>query len=583
VEPLPLRHPSRKVAVTTRHICQPYICFLHPKEPSLAIAITNPAATTPGHQAAPGLRSPSSSPSDSFTCAEAHSSTLQSTHLDTSCSNMSDTDEEASPSRSGYLTPPLSPTKTISTEGWASPRTPQSPRKSRSCRFFRDIDSGFTSHCLTPPSSPRKSKFLSRLEALSTPDLSPTAHVSVPVLPNDETPSDDCRLIRVDPSFSYSSPTLARSHTRSSPVRGAYSLDDKGLFPPAKGCDLSPLRDGSFSSKRRRRDRSSSDSTVEGLSHAPSPSLSPADAVTTFESPNLPSLRCTDISAEDSSPPSKLRRLPLRYASSPLRSSQWLARGGSLASPRQSQTSTLDRFIASRRPPAVTRESFELNSPAERRNKEQNTNQGTRTGADAFSPRLRRSGRMNEELRSLREAHSVVSGRANANRRNVNFRRNPLPLGARQISAGAVWNVGGPSAVSDTVVAVSTGRGRMLGSGTNAPLYKSAFLNRADPDAELEAYERRLAVALDIDQTDRILQHSSPLVSSSSPHSGPASQAKHVWRDGAWIKDGVHSSLFRSSLSTGCCSTANYSHKLPVKCHQSEDPCQSYLSDMFFS
>ncbi|KAI4625597.1 hypothetical protein J4E80_002729 [Alternaria sp. BMP 0032] len=35
---------------------------------------------------------------------------------------------------------------------------------------------------------------------------------------------------------------------------------------------------------------------------------------------------------------------------------------------------------------------FELNSPAERRNKELNTNRGTRTGADAFSRRLRRSG-----------------------------------------------------------------------------------------------------------------------------------------------------------------------------------------------
>ena len=504
MDPLPLRHPSRKVAVTTSRICQPYICSEHPKQPSAAIAITNPAAIPPGHQAAPGFRPPSSSPSDSFTCAEAHRSVLQSTHLDTSCSNMSDTDEEASPSQSGYLTPPLSPTKTVSTEGWASPRTPQSPRKSRSCLFFRDIDSGFTSHCPTPLSSPRKfkSKFLSRLEALSTPDLSPTNHVSVPV-----------------------------------------------------PCDINPLRDGSFSSKRRRSNRSSSDSIVESASRAESPSLIPIDTVTTFEKPNLPHLRGIDISADDGSPPTKLRRLPLRHASSPLRSSQWLARGGLLASPRQTQTSTPDRFIACRRPPTITRESFELNSPAERRNKEENTNRSTRTGADAFSRRLRRSGRMNEELRGLREAHSVISGRANASRRNVNFRQTPLPLGTRQISAGAIWNVGGPSAVSDTVIAVSTGRGRMLGSGTNAPLYKSAFLNRADPDAELEAYERRLALALDIDPTDRILQHSSSPASASSPHSGPASQAKHVWRDGAWIRDGVVSSLFSFTIDSNLMSS----------------------------
>jgi hypothetical protein len=79
----------------------------------------------------------------------------------------------------------------------------------------------------------------------------------------------------------------------------------------------------------------------------------------------------------------------------------------------------------------------------------------------------------------------------------------------------------------------------MLSSGTNAPLYKSAFLNRADPEAQLEAYERRLALALDVDQTDRILAHSSASSPENALQSGAASQTKHVWRDGAWIKDGV--------------------------------------------
>ncbi|KAG9185892.1 hypothetical protein G6011_07223 [Alternaria panax] len=456
---------------------------------------------------------------------------------------MSDTDDQVSPSRFGYLTPPLSPTKTVSTEGWASPRTPQSPRKSRSCLFSRDIDSSITSSCLSPPSSPRKSNFLSRLEALSTSDLSPIEHEAVPVQPDDETRSNHRR-----PNSSSSSVALARSHIPSAPTRGAYALDNEGLVPPVNACNSSPLRDGSSPTKRRRSDRSSSDSLVDGLSPTPSPLPSPTNTVTTLESSSLTPRHYADASAEEISPSAKLHRLPLRYASSPLRPSQWVARGGSLKSPRPNQTSTPDRFIAGRRPSAVTRESFELNSPAERINKEQNTHHGVRTGADAFSRRLRRSGRMNEELRGLREAHSVVSGRANATRRNVNFRRNPLTLGARQISAGAVWNIGGPSAVSDTVVAVSTGRGRMLGSGTNAPLYKSAFLNRADPDAELEAYERRLALALDIDQANRILHHSSYPASPSSPHSDPASQTKHVWRDGAWVKDGVNSILDAPNL-----------------------------------
>lgn len=107
--------------------------------------------------------------------------------------------------------------------------------------------------------------------------------------------------------------------------------------------------------------------------------------------------------------------------------------------------------------------------------------------------------------------------------------------------------------MSDTVIAVSTGRNGVLGTGTNAPLYTSTFLNRADPEAELAAYERRLALALDVDQTDRILQHSPLLSAVCKPmQSDMAKHAKPAWRDGAWIKDGVI-----SSLST-CASIAYY-------------------------
>lgn len=240
-----------------------------------------------------------------------------------------------------------------------------------------------------------------------------------------------------------------------------------------------------------------------------------------------------------------VRQLPSRCSSSPLRSSQWTIRGGLLQSPRRGQGCAPDRYIASRRPPAITRESFELNKPTKRRE----ANQGghcSQSSPDPFSRRLRRSGRLNDELRGLREAHSLLVGRASAHRRNTSlaYRRNSLTFGIRQISAGAVWNVGGSSAVSDTVVAVSTGRGGMMGTGTNAPLYTSTFFNRADPEAELEAYERRLALAFEVDLTDRILQHSpSPPAISNATHRDMTINAKHTWRDGAWIKDGINSRL----------------------------------------
>ncbi|KAH5160805.1 hypothetical protein HBI26_041640 [Parastagonospora nodorum] len=91
---------------------------------------------------------------------------------------------------------------------------------------------------------------------------------------------------------------------------------------------------------------------------------------------------------------------------------------------------------------------------------------------------------------------------------------------------------------------VLSGTNGVLGSGTNAPLYTSTFLNRADPEAELAAYERRLALALDVDQTDRILQHSPlPTAMCKSMQNEMAKHAKPAWRDGAWIKDGVILSL----------------------------------------
>jgi hypothetical protein len=240
----------------------------------------------------------------------------------------------------------------------------------------------------------------------------------------------------------------------------------------------------------------------------------------------------------------RLGQLPIRHDSSPLRPSQWTARGGLLKFARH-QTQMPDRFISSRRLPNIVRESFELNKPAERLTAEERRARNGASTTDPFGRRLHRSGRLNEELRGLRETHSVLTGRTSMNRRspNPNLRRSSFTQGNRQISAGAVWNVGGSSAASDTVVAVSNGRGGMLGSGTNAPLYTSMFLCRSDPEAELEAYERRLALALDVNQTDRVLQHTTRvndfLSASPSSQSSHEPRTKHVWRDSVWIKDGV--------------------------------------------
>ena len=258
----------------------------------------------------------------------------------------------------------------------------------------------------------------------------------------------------------------------------------------------------------------------------------------------------SNLSIEHSS--KELRPFPLRQSSSPLRPNQSLMRART-STPSKSITKNHDRFIPQRRPPNQTRESFELNKPRYRVAVGEGLAHGRPYIPDPFSRRLQRSGRLNEELQSLRETHSLLSGRASLNRRPANlglrggpFPRNPL----RQVSTGGVWNVGGASPTSDTVVGVSNGRGGMLGSETNAPLYTSMFLSRSDPEAELETYERRLALALDVNQSNRVLEstvspyssrQSTPTHSDSARSPFRTGQSRHVWRDSAWVKEGCNS------------------------------------------
>lgn len=450
--------------------------------------------------------------------------------------NMSDTDDDASSFRSGYVTPPLSPTKTISTEGCFSPRTPGSPRKSRVCLFPRDVDDDAEHPFFTPPASPTKSKSKSGSfhSALIIPEVLHASNEVIEPHSDDDSPVKRQSTTYARRLFPSGSPTFTDVHDLSAPEAGQ-SLLDLTELPHAKD-ERDVVRDTPLRHTRKSSHRSLSDSllelpdakylTTEFDSHGVTPEIE--SAVHLFVgSDNSPSNTLSE----------QLRRFPLRHASSPLRPSQWAARGGSLRSPRKGQCSTPDRFIACRRPPTVTRQSYELNKPSERLEVHE-TGRGSRPNTDAFSRRLRRSGRLNDELRGLREAHSMIVGRASAHRRNAILTYRHSSLGSRQVSAGAVWNVGGPSAVSDTVIGVSTGRGGMLGSGTNAPLYRSSFLNRADPEAELEAHERRIALALDVDQADRILQHS-PEPSHNEYNGGRTSNVKHAWRDGAWIKDSI--------------------------------------------
>ncbi|XHG01164.1 hypothetical protein AWENTII_004562 [Aspergillus wentii] len=119
--------------------------------------------------------------------------------------------------------------------------------------------------------------------------------------------------------------------------------------------------------------------------------------------------------------------------------------------------------------------------------------------------------------------------------------RNPRTLnGIREISTGAVWSVGGASAaLARPSLAISDGTGGLLGSGTTAPMYNAKFLPRVVTASDhREKHESRIALALDIDPSARLLKTCKlwPLLESRPSPSSPNYEqySPCVWKDNAW-------------------------------------------------
>ncbi|KAI9697333.1 MAG: hypothetical protein M1820_007839 [Bogoriella megaspora] len=170
---------------------------------------------------------------------------------------------------------------------------------------------------------------------------------------------------------------------------------------------------------------------------------------------------------------------------------------------------------------------------------------------DPFEPPNRNTPIVADERRQLRTSHRTASAASPISPTTIAF--NVRNHGNRAVSHGGVWNVGGSRAISpERPSGVPNGRGGRNASGTNAPLYSSSFLTGPDPEADLKAHERRIALALDIDQNAKIL--SPPSSPSSSPTSlapglrpspsparspvkSPFQKARPAWRDNQWVQD----------------------------------------------
>lgn len=124
------------------------------------------------------------------------------------------------------------------------------------------------------------------------------------------------------------------------------------------------------------------------------------------------------------------------------------------------------------------------------------------------------------------------------------------------MSVGTIWSVGG---LAPTSAGVPDGRGGLLGSGTNAPLYTTSFIS-AKPRAkeDLELHESRIAQALDMDRVGRILEfRDTPPLPRPSPPSRDQSQnmkpeLKTAWEGTEWVLGGPDRSMYSCCMINSC-------------------------------
>ncbi|OQE96518.1 hypothetical protein PENNAL_c0001G03673 [Penicillium nalgiovense] len=128
----------------------------------------------------------------------------------------------------------------------------------------------------------------------------------------------------------------------------------------------------------------------------------------------------------------------------------------------------------------------------------------------------------------------------------------------RHVSSGAVWNVGGASAVlgsSPNAAPNNTPTTSTNGSST-APVFVARFLPRKPKYSEQEIHESRLALALGIDPTTRqlgttCLRYLDTPLNPASPDFERLSPFE--WKDSAWKKVEKERSFSTASTDSDCC------------------------------
>ncbi|KEF55317.1 uncharacterized protein A1O9_08971 [Exophiala aquamarina CBS 119918] len=149
-------------------------------------------------------------------------------------------------------------------------------------------------------------------------------------------------------------------------------------------------------------------------------------------------------------------------------------------------------------------------------------------------------------LRPPQYTPSFVHG-TDATPAHVETRHSTGPL--RQISSG-FWTVGGRSSVQvGQLPGILSASGELLVSGATAPLHTANFLNEPTFEDKIIDHERRLALALEIDQANRILPQ--PSMEGGKIDKFIPNHNQYVWRDSMWTRASpAHDSSIKSENET---------------------------------
>ena len=215
-----------------------------------------------------------------------------------------------------------------------------------------------------------------------------------------------------------------------------------------------------------------------------------------------------------------------------------------------------DRYISNRDRPQDLSKTFQLSKSPDQLSPSEKLLRNNSATPDPFSPlNIPRLRSIQSEVAPDDDPLAIRSRSRTIGVSNIpGLTQNNLIVQNRQASVGAVWNVGGNAQASYTgpIRSVSDGRGGFVSSGSNAPMYTSQFLDDDTLAYNASQMEGRIATALDIDRTSRVLNisrfYEQPRRSSANivglKRKSTYVEPRTRWRYGEWVQEG---SLSRES------------------------------------